>query len=78
MRIRMPEPQWGVDLHHLGVLWQLDADKDGLVSMMDLDAFLCDCDAVSSGHPAHEFPARMQAWCMLQLTGERRRWLRGQ
>lgn len=70
LQIRVPDLQWGIDLHHLGVLWQLDGDKDGRVSFSDLETFLDACDALSVGRPPYELRSRLQGWCMLQLTGD--------
>lgn len=73
LRIRVPDPQRGVDLHHLGVLWEVDAGRTGRVTLADCTAFLALCHAVSQGHPSHEFRERLQGRCMLRLAGEMER-----
>jgi hypothetical protein len=66
IRLRSIE-QLPVDFADLGTLFCLDADRDGMVTLPELTAFMLLCSAKSREYKAHEFQARMAAFAAAQL-----------
>ena len=59
--------QLPVDFADLGTLFCLDANRDGMVTLPELTAFMLLCSVKSREYKAHEFQARMAAFAAAQL-----------
>lgn len=58
---------WLVDTQHLGVLFNLDSDRDGQFSLPELESFLELATRQSNKHPPHEFQSQLQGHCTYRL-----------
>ena len=56
-----------LDLSHVGVLWLLDGNRDGRVTLAELHALADLCRARSRRYQSFEFEAQMRGYCSLQL-----------
>ena len=57
-----------VDFLHLGVLFQLDVNKDGFFSLQELFDFAQMCAMRRKMYGAYEFQARIQGHCTIELS----------
>lgn len=56
-----------VDLCHLGVLWTLDRNHDGKITLEDLVSLASLCKQRSKHYQAFEYAAQLQGFCSLNL-----------
>lgn len=66
MRLRSVE-QLPIDFADLGMLFCLDANHDGMVTLPELNAFMLLCSRKSREYKAHEFQSRMAAYAAEEL-----------
>jgi len=62
-----PQSMLPVDLSHLGVLWVLDNDNDGRVTLQELNSLADMCRERSTYYQNFECSAQIQGFCCLQL-----------
>lgn len=61
-----PLDDTAVDFKHLGTLFVLDKDRDGVVSLQELEDFASVCSA-QANKTLYEFQTQLQAYCTLEL-----------
>ena len=59
--------QLPIDFADLGTLFYLDANRDGMVTLSELNAFMLLCSRKSREYQAHEFQRRMAAFATTEL-----------
>eukprot|EP00891_Asterochloris_glomerata_P009664 jgi/Astpho2/9664/Aster-x1595 len=64
---RISTNPWLLDPLHLGVLWVLDSNHDGRVSLEELETLADLARKRSRCYQPHEFQSQMQGYCTLKL-----------
>eukprot|EP01025_Chloroclados_australasicus_P012432 TRINITY_DN15725_c0_g1_i1.p2 TRINITY_DN15725_c0_g1~~TRINITY_DN15725_c0_g1_i1.p2 ORF type:complete len:175 (+),score=36.30 TRINITY_DN15725_c0_g1_i1:491-1015(+) len=67
LRIKLPLSSWMVDLKHLGVLFVLDAKKDGRFTLEELYKFAIIAGERIRMYQPHEFQSQVQGYCSLVM-----------
>ncbi|KAK9828381.1 hypothetical protein WJX81_001823 [Elliptochloris bilobata] len=70
LALRLPRSTWPVAFSHLGVLYALDSDRDGRVTLHDLAALAEEARLYARQHAPHECQAQLQGACTLRLYWE--------
>eukprot|EP01024_Parvocaulis_polyphysoides_P033307 TRINITY_DN29669_c0_g1_i1.p1 TRINITY_DN29669_c0_g1~~TRINITY_DN29669_c0_g1_i1.p1 ORF type:complete len:223 (-),score=21.91 TRINITY_DN29669_c0_g1_i1:22-690(-) len=67
LKMKLPLSNWMVDLKHLGVLYVLDAKKDGKFTLDELYSFAKLAAERIRMYQPHEFQSQVQGYCSLVM-----------